>query len=113
MRPSRRAPRTQSPFVPPASRPCMAVYGVQASVQCPEYAMGTRWCFAFDRERTSSRDRRARSSSWKTRSADEQGAQGALGDLEADLDLVLGAAPDWILVLDREHAVEAALVEGV
>ena len=32
---------------------------------------------------------------------------------QPDLDLLLGAAPDRVLVLDRQHAVEAALVEGV
>src|SRR4029079_7361708 len=43
----------------------------------------------------------------------EQRPQRALGDLETELDLVLGAAPHRILVLDREHAVEAALVQRV
>ena len=35
------------------------------------------------------------------------------GDLKARLNPVHGAAPDRILVLDRQNPVEAALVEGV
>ena len=42
-----------------------------------------------------------------------QRAQVGLGDPQALLDLLGRAAPDRVLVLDRQHAVEAALVERV
>ena len=45
--------------------------------------------------------------------ADDERAQRAVGHLEAGLHAILVAAPDRVLVLDREDAVEAALVEGV
>ncbi len=34
-------------------------------------------------------------------------------DLEPGLHLVLGATPDRVFVLDRQHAVEAAFVERI
>src|SRR3954465_15114026 len=46
-------------------------------------------------------------------SGHDQRSQGAVRDAQAGLDALLGAAPDRVLVLDREHDVEPALVEGV
>ena len=46
-------------------------------------------------------------------SGHQQGSEGGVGDPQADLDLLLGAAPHRVFVLDGQHAVEAALVEGV
>src|SRR5919112_2582114 len=47
------------------------------------------------------------------RSRDQQRSQGAVGDVEAGADLRVGAAPDGVLVLDGQDAVEAALVQRV
>src|SRR5919112_3260508 len=47
------------------------------------------------------------------RSGHDQGAQGAMRDAQAGLDALLGAAPHRVLVLDGQHDVEPALVEGV
>src|SRR3954454_11496566 len=47
-----------------------------------------------------------------SRSGHDQRSQGAVRDAQAGLDALLGAAPDRVLVLDREHDVEPALVEG-
>src|SRR3954467_716151 len=46
-------------------------------------------------------------------SGHDQRSQGAVRDAQAGLDALLGAAPDGVLVLDREHDVEPALVERV
>src|SRR3954470_3062132 len=48
-----------------------------------------------------------------SRSGHDQRSQGAVRDAQAGLDALLGAAPDGVLVLDREHDVEPALVEHV
>src|SRR4029453_343990 len=47
------------------------------------------------------------------RLAHDQGPEGPLGDVQPGLDLRFGPAPDRVLVLDRQHALEAALIEGV
>src|SRR3954452_10124036 len=48
-----------------------------------------------------------------SRSGHDQRSQGAVRHARAGLDALLGAAPDRVLVLDREHDVEPALVERV
>src|SRR3954449_321377 len=48
-----------------------------------------------------------------SRSGHDQRSQGAVRDAQAGLDALLGATPDRVLVLDREHDVEPALVERV
>src|SRR3954465_10599514 len=48
-----------------------------------------------------------------SRSGHDQRSQGAVRDAQAGLDALLCAAPDGVLVLDREHDVEPALVERV
>src|SRR5215207_4659800 len=47
------------------------------------------------------------------RPSQDQRPQVPVGDLEPLLDLLGAATPDGILVFDREHAVEAALVQAV
>src|SRR3954466_15462981 len=73
------------------------------------------------RTHTTERVRRARgvklsmtsSMGWAYVLADDQGAKGAVGDVETGVHEVLGATPDGVLVFHGQDAVEAALVEGV
>src|SRR3954469_2162202 len=45
--------------------------------------------------------------------ADDEGTQGAVGDIEAGFDEVVATAPDRVFVLDGENTVESVFVEGV
>ena len=49
----------------------------------------------------------------RARLADDQRIQRSVCDLQARRGALRSAAPDWVLVLDREQAVESALVQGI